>query len=98
MAYYLTVDSLKQHLNIEHYRDDEYLATVCDAAEAAVGNYIQQPLADVCDSEGELPAPLLHAMKLFAGTLYANRESVTFGSPTTLRAYHDLLTPYIKFV
>lgn len=94
---YLTVDELRKHLNIEHHEDDRYLEELGSAAEMAVENHLQRPLEEVAQ-DGVLNADVAHAVKLFAGTLYANREAVTFGAPQVLpTAIGWLLTAYIKF-
>lgn len=80
---YLTLQELHKHLNIDDYYagDDTYLESLADVAEQILAKHIEQPLATAAEENGgELPAPLKHAMLLLIGTLYLNRESVTFGS------------------
>lgn len=94
---YLTLELLKNHLHVEHDADDTYIEHLGDAAEVSVENYIDQPLEDIL-MDGQLPSPVRHAMLLEVGTLYANRESVSFAQGHTVPlAYSHLLTPYIHF-
>lgn len=77
---YLTLAQTKKHLNLEteFIEDDSYITTLIQVAEAAVELHINQKLNDVAANNGDvLPLPLLHAMLLMVGNLYANRESVS---------------------
>lgn len=100
MAYF-TIDEIKKHLNIdmEFTDDDEYILSLEGVSEAIVAEHIRQSLSDIAESnEGQLPAPIKHAILLLTGTYYANRESVTFASAHELpTSYEYLLSPYIKY-
>ena len=92
---YVTLEALKQHLRVEYTADDTYLTTLIDVAEAAIGNELGKPLADFVDDNNALPTPLVHAIKLLAGDLYNNRESVAFATPHEVpRTLDYLLQPY----
>ena len=92
---YVTLEALKQHLRVEYTADDTYLTTLIDVAEAAIGNELGKPLADFADDNNALPTPLVHAIKLLAGDLYNNRESVAFATPHEVpRTLDYLLQPY----
>ena len=91
---YVTLADLKQHLRVEYTADDSYLTTLIDVAEAAIGNELGKPLADFV-TDGTLPTPLQHAIKLLCGDLYNNRESVAFATPHEVpRTLDYLLQPY----
>ena len=91
---YVTLADLKQHLRVEYTADDSYLTALIDVAEAAIGNELGKPLADYA-TDGTLPTPLQHAIKLLAGDLYNNRESVAFATPHEVpRTLDYLLQPY----
>lgn len=81
---YCNVDEIKKHLNIdpEFFGDDEYLANLEDVAEIVVARHIGRKLEDLEDEDGQIPAPLKHALLIFIANLYANRESVAFASAT----------------
>lgn len=76
---YLTVEKVKQHLNIDSYYtdDDTYLASLIDVVQNVVEKHIDNSLVTLQSEGGELPPPLLHAMLLLIGSFYNNRESVS---------------------
>lgn len=82
MANYLSLETVKQHLNLDENfdADDLYLMGLRDAAEEVVEKYIDYPLAQLEKEDGKLPASLNHAMLLLIGTWYALRESVSVSS------------------
>lgn len=93
---YITVEDLKKHLNIDEdfTEDDEYLAYLITVAEDAISIHIDRNLSEVADENGgELPAVLIHAMKLFIGDMYQSRESTSFnGSPSEIPFSYTYLT------
>lgn len=93
---YITVEDIKKHLNIDDdfKGDDEYLAYLITVAEDAVSIHIDRNLSEVADENGgELPAVLIHAMKLFIGDMYQSRESTSFnGSPAEIPFSYTYLT------
>ena len=98
---YLTIDDLKKHLYIDNNDDDKYLADLITVAEDAVKTDLNlNSLCEIEDETGMLPASVIQAMLLLIGTLYANRESVTDGTPHTVpHSYEyllDLNRQYIK--
>lgn len=98
---FLDLDTIKKHLNIDSdfIDDDDYLIHLSEVAEATVGKHIDDNLESVaCCNGGDLPAPLLHAMLLFIGNMYANREPVAFSNGYTLPlSYEYLLNPYRNY-
>lgn len=80
MESYVTVEELKQHLNVDYDGEEEYLITLLETAVVSVETYIRQPL-DVFVKGGKLNPMLLHAIKILAGNFYANREPVAFAQP-----------------
>lgn len=71
----ITIDELKQHLNIErdYHGEDSYLQSLIDAAKVVV----QKHICDSIDGKSEGQLPLAHAVKLLVGTWYMNRESLS---------------------
>lgn len=71
----ITIDELKQHLNIEKEWnwDNQYLQSLLDAAQVVV----QKHICDSIDGKSEGQLPLAHAVKLLVGTWYMNRESLS---------------------
>lgn len=98
---YLTIDDVKKHLYIDHDDDNRYIADLITVAEDAVKTDLNlNSLSEIEDEAGMLPASVIQAMLLLIGTLYANRESVTYGTPHTVpHSYEyllDLNRQYIK--
>lgn len=80
---YLDLEKIKKHLNIndDYTADDMYLTDLSEVAERVVETHIDNKLDIIASNNGgTLPAPILHAMLLFIGNMYANRESVAFVS------------------
>ena len=89
---YLSVNDVKRHLIIDHCDDDRYLCDLITVAEDAVRRDLNlYSLKDIEDETGMLPASVLHAMLILIGTLYANRESVTYGTPHTVPHSYEYL-------
>lgn len=78
---WLTLSLAKQHLLVDASvtEDDDYITQLCEVAEAAVEVDIDRPLITLTDANGDLPAPIIQAMLLTVGNLYANREPVAIG-------------------
>lgn len=98
---YLQLYQIKKHLNIdeEFHQDDEYLVDLSVVAQTVIQKHIDNNLEDLCvENGGELPSPLLHAMLLFIGNMYANRESVAFASSSEIPlSYNYLLDLYKNY-
>ena len=82
---YISLAKCKKHLNIDpdFTEDDNYIMSLVEVAEEIVQRHIGHRFEDIL-VDGQLPMALQHAMLLFIGTMYANRESVTFGSASEL--------------
>jgi len=89
---YLTLDVIKKHLNIDSTftDDDDYLAALSYVAEDVVTKYLDCELTDLLD-DGELPKAVKHAMLLFIGNMYKNRESTTNLTINVIPHAFDLL-------
>lgn len=96
---YVTLHQLKQHLNIEDnvFDEDSYLTHLIEVAEATVERHICQSLEGLEDTDGNVPKPIEHAILLYCGTLYANRENVAFGgNPQNVPFTYDYLLSMYK--
>nr|DAJ37852.1 MAG TPA: head tail connector [Caudoviricetes sp.] len=71
----ITLDEIKQHLNLEAdwHGEDSYLQSLIGAAKQVVEMHI----CDDIDGKSEGQLPLAHAIKLLVGTWYMNRESLS---------------------
>lgn len=97
---YLQLDLIKKHLNIDdYYKDDDYyLLYLANVAELTVERHIDNNLSSLANDRGDLPSPLLHAMLLFIGDMYANRESISYASVHEVPFSYDyLLTLFKKY-
>lgn len=93
----ITLDEIKKHLNIDSgfTEDDSYLLSLENVAETAVAKHIDCDLEDLLDDGGSVPTPIIQAMKLFIGNMYANRESIAFTQAVEIpNAYDYLLSLY----
>lgn len=94
---YLNLEQIKKHLNIDSYftEDDDYLMMLANVAENTVAKHIDCNLSDLCDNSGDLEPPLIHAMLLLIGSMYMQRESVTYSTITEVpHSYNYLLDLY----
>lgn len=73
----ITLDEIKQHLNIErdYHGEDSYLQSLISTAKVIVQKHICEDDIDGM-SDGE-KTPLIHAIKLLVATLFMNRESLS---------------------
>lgn len=97
---FLTLERTKKHLNIDEdfTEDDNYILSLISVAETIVQKHIDCKYEDIEEEDGVLPAPLLQAMLLLVGNLYANRESVTYTNANEIPfAYDYLLSLYKNF-
>lgn len=90
---YLTIEEIKKHLNIEadFTDDDVYLESLANAAQSATEIYLDTPLSDYEDANGNLPRSIVQAMLLLIGTWYAIRESVSSSSMTVVPTAFEFL-------
>ena len=94
----VTLKQLKKHLNIDESftDDDKYIAMLGEVATQSVMRELDMT-KDELMGYGPVPAPITHAMMLLAGSLYANREAVSYSSAVEVPlAYQYLLSPYKK--
>ena len=92
-------EDIKKHLNIDFDDDDAYLLTLIAAAEEAISTYVNRPMSDFTGEDGEVTPAVRHAVRLLVGTWYANRESVSYGSPSDIPyTLGFILTPLKRFV
>lgn len=81
MSMYLELAKVKKHILVDttFTEDDGYIQSLMDVAEASVAKHIDCNLASIEQEDGTLPPPVIHAMMLMIGNLYANREPVAVG-------------------
>lgn len=99
MAKYIQLYQVKKQINIdEDFRDDdEYLVDLINVAEQMVENHIDDKLEEIAKANGNcLPRPLIQAMLLFIGNLYANRESIAFASSSEIPLSYNYILDGFK--
>lgn len=78
MANYITLQDVKNQciIDSDFTDDDEYLESLADTAETLVSELVNDDLDYIAAChDGELPSPLIHAMKMLVEYMYANRGS-----------------------
>jgi uncharacterized phage protein (predicted DNA packaging) len=94
---YVTVEELKKHLNIDFSDDDAYLADILKVAMLSIETTIKTPLEEHV-KDGEFNPMLKHAIKILAGNFYANREPVSFATPSVIPyTLNYLIRPFKKY-
>ncbi len=92
----LTVEDLREHMNVTSDDDDAVIAAKIDAAEAWIGAFLGKSLAEF----DPVPEPLREAARQLVAHLYENREATLVGvqmmdvSP----GLFDLMAPYREYV
>ena len=80
---YLTLDEIKKHLNIDPaFTDDD---TYLQSLESVAVDVIERDVNIKFSELTSLPDGLKHALLLFIGNMYDNRESVAYTSVTTVQ-------------
>lgn len=95
---FLNLELAKKHLNIDmdFTDDDSYIEQLCQVAEIAVEKHIDCELNTQVDEVGNLPTPLLQAMLLLVGQLYANREAVSYAQMYELPLAYNYILDLFK--
>ena len=88
---FTTVQSAKDYLRIEHNEEDDVIRKLIDAAEAAAGGYCRVAFEEMDD----VPETVKHAVLLYVGHYYENRENADRESYNAMRtAFENLLYPH----
>lgn len=80
---YLTLDLIKEHLNINsgYTGSDIYLTHLGGVVEVVVERHIDDSFELLSEANGgTLPSPLIQACLILLGTYYANRENIAFAA------------------
>ena len=77
----MKLSTVKKHLLVDtsFTDDDSYIQELMDVAEASVEAHLDIALTALEGDDGSIPSPLISAMMLMVGNLYANREPVAVG-------------------
>ena len=97
---YIQLSELKKHLYVdeEYTGDDAYLVGLIGVSEEVISQHINTKLDSICVG-GLLPLPIKHAILLFCGHLYSNREIIVVGAQVSKipMSLEYLIQPYISY-
>lgn len=96
----VSLDDLKQHLNLDGDADDALLTSKIAAAEAYVDAFLDVKLDEYEADSLPVPAPIIAAIMMVAAHLYENREATLVGVNGQILplGVHELLSPYRRWV
>lgn len=95
MPQYVTLEELKQHLNVDFDTDDTYITELIEPVQLAIEAYLNAPLEGFA-KEGKIDRRIWHAIRILIANYYANRESVTFDTPQVIPGHVELLLQPLK--
>mgnify|MGYP001424450689 FL=1 len=95
MVQYVTLEELKQHLNVYFDTDDTYISSLIEPVQLLIEAYLNNPL-DTYVEDGKIDRRIWHAIRIYAANYYANRESVTFATPQVIPGHVELLLQPLK--
>ena len=95
----ITVQDVKDHLNVDSDEDNNLLAAKIDAAEAWLAQFIGSPLDDATAFPDGTPEPIKEAVRQLVGHLYSNREATLVGLSMTdvTPGLFDLVRPFREY-
>ena len=95
---YVTLTEAKKQCNISSNDDDDFLTSqIIPAAEEAVALEVCEDLSNLEDSNCVLPYALKQAILVKVADFYANRESESFGTPSSIKATSNLIGLYRNY-
>ena len=93
MLQYVTLEELKQHLNVDFDTDDTYITELIE--QLVIEAYLNAPLEGFV-KDGKIDRRIWHAIRILIANYYANRESVTFATPQVIPGHVELLLQPLK--
>ena len=94
----VTLKEIKNNSRIEGDAENDYLASLGETAEVTVLNLIERTKEDIEAEFGKVPAPIRHAILMYADHLYNHRGIV---NPTALYnvpySIDAMVKPYIRY-
>lgn len=94
---YVTLEKLKQQCNIDFDFDDEKIHDLLIPAQLSIEAYLNRPLAEFEDLDGEIDRRIWHAIRILVADWYKHRESQVFARPYDLPHLALLLQPLRKY-
>lgn len=93
---YLLLEDIKRQCVVEHDEDDALLTQKGNSVEAMMPHVLGQPLENLTDENGNLPADLYEAMLVKVNDYYTHRESKTGYALHDTGAMRSLLLHYVR--
>ena len=94
----VTLKEIKNNSRIEGDAENDYLESLGETAEVTVLNLIERTKEDIESEFGKVPAPIRHAILMYADHLYNHRGIV---NPTALYnvpySIDAMVKPYIRY-
>ena len=94
----VTLKEIKNNSRIEGDAENDYLESLGETAEVTVLNLIERTQEDIEAEFGKVPAPIRHAILMYADHLYNHRGIV---NPTALYnvpySIDAMIKPYIRY-
>ena len=95
MENYVSLDEMKQHLNVDFDHDDDYITGLIEPVQLAVQSYLNRPLTEFVLA-GKIDGRIWHAIRILVSNFYANRESVAFAQSYNIPGHIELLLQPLK--
>lgn len=95
MKEYVTLEELKQHLNVDFDIDDSYIQGLIIPVQLSIEAYLNNPLESFV-RDGEIDRRIWHATRILVANYYANREEITFATPNIIPGHVTLLLQPLK--
>ena len=95
MKEYVTLDELKQHLNVDFDHDDIYISGLIEPIQLAIESYLNNPI-ETYVNDGKIDRRIWHAIRILVANYYANREDITFAAANVIPGHIALLLQPLK--
>lgn len=95
MKEYVTLEELKQHLNVDFDIDDSYIKGLIAPVQLSIESYLNEPLESF-EKDGKIDPRIWHAIRILVANYYASREEITFATPNIIPGHLSLLIQPLK--
>lgn len=95
MKEYVTLEELKQQLNVDFDIDDMFIQGLIIPVQLGIEAYLNNPL-ETYVKDDKIDPRIWHAIRLLVANYYANRESISFGAPVEIPGHIAFLIQPLK--
>ena len=95
MNEYVTLEELRQHLNVDFDHDDAYISGLIEPVQLAIEAYLNRPVTELV-TDGKIDRRIWHAIRILVANYYANREDITFAAANVIPGHIALLLQPLK--